>query len=79
MPVITIEDLAEETYRALKARAAQNGRTTETEILNILEDALRPIVSIKIGSELAAFGRRFLLPDLDIPRDSAPIEPATFE
>ncbi len=60
-------------------RAAQHGRSTEAEIREILEDAVRPKVRTKIGSELAAFGQQLGGLDLDRIRDPAPIEPATFE
>jgi plasmid stability protein len=79
MPVITVRKLSEETHRALKLRAAQHGRSTEAEIREILEEAVRPTKRIKIGSELAAFGHRFGGLDLNVNRDQAPTEPATFE
>ena len=79
MPVITVRNLPEEIHRALKLRAARHGRSTEAEIREILKEAVRPKARVKIGSELAAFGRRFGGVDLEISRDQAPTEPATFE
>ena len=79
MPVVTVRNLPEETHRALKARAAQHGRSTEAEIREILKEAVHPKTRVKIGSELAAFGQRLGGPDLDITRDPAPTEPAVFE
>jgi plasmid stability protein len=79
MSVVTVRNLPEETHRALKLRAAQHGRSTEAEIRDILEQAVRPQARIKIGSELAAFGKRFRGVDLDITRDQAPTEAASFE
>ncbi len=79
MAAVTVRNLPEETHRALKLRAARNGRSTEAEIREILEDAVRPKARVKIGSELAAFGRRFGVLDLDITRDQTPTDPATFE
>jgi len=79
MPVVTVRNLPEETHRALKLRAAQHGRSTEAEIREILEEAVRPKARVKIGSELAAFGQRFGGLDLDITRDQTPTEPAVFE
>ena len=79
MPVVTVRKLPVETHRALKIRAARHGRSTEAEIRQILEEAVRPETRVKIGSELAAFGRRFGGLDLDITRDQTPIEPADFE
>ena len=79
MPAVTVRNLPEETHRALKLRAAQHGRSTEAEIREILEEAVRPKTRIKIGSELAAFGQRFGGLELDITRDQTPTEPAVFE
>ncbi|MBK9428367.1 MAG: plasmid stability protein [Gammaproteobacteria bacterium] len=79
MPAVTIRNLTEETHRALKQRAASHGRTTEAEIRAILEQAVNPGTRVKLGSELAAFGRRFGGLDLELPRDPAPTDAATFE
>jgi plasmid stability protein len=79
MSVVTVRNVPEETHRALKLRAAQHGRSTEAEIREILEEAVRPATRVKIGSELAAFGQRFGGIDLDLAREQAPIEPARFE
>ncbi|MBI2779560.1 MAG: Arc family DNA-binding protein [Gammaproteobacteria bacterium] len=79
MPAVTVRNLPEETHRALKLRAAQHGRSTEAEIREILEDAVRPKTRVKIGSELAAFGQHFGGFDLDFARDQTPAEPAVFE
>ncbi|MGD0731434.1 MAG: TraY domain-containing protein [Terracidiphilus sp.] len=79
MPAVTVRKLSEKTHRALKVRAARNGRSTEAEIRVILEDAVTPKPSIKIGSELAAFGRRYGGIELNYKRDRRPIEAAKFE
>ena len=79
MPIVTVRKLPVETHRALKLRAAQHGRSTEAEIREILEDAVRPKTRLKIGSELAAFGQRFGCLDLDVSRDQTPTEPAVFD
>lgn len=79
MSAITVRNLPDETHRALRLRAAQHGRSTEAEIRAILEQAVRPIERVKIGTELAAFGQRFDRPDLPSSRDPAPPEPAEFE
>jgi plasmid stability protein len=79
MPAVTVRNLPAETHRALKLRAAHNGRSTEAEIRVILEEAVSPRTRIRIGSELAAFGQRFGGIDLDIVRDSTPAEAAVFE
>ncbi|MGE3875407.1 MAG: plasmid stabilization protein [Parvibaculaceae bacterium] len=79
MPAVTIRNLSKEIHRALKLRAARHGRSTEAEIRNILEEAVHPKEHVKIGSELAAFGRRFGGLDLKIERDQTPPDPAEFE
>src|SRR5260221_371045 len=52
MPVVTVRNLPEETHRALKVRAAEHGRSTEAEIREILEEAVRPATRIKMGRSL---------------------------
>ena len=79
MPIVTVRKLPVETHRALKLRAAQHGRSTEAEIREILEEAVRPKTRVKIGSELAAFGQRFGGLDLNVTRSQTPTEPAEFE
>lgn len=79
MPAVIVRNLPEETHRALKQRAARHGRSTEAEIREILEEAVRPKARLKIGSELAAFGQEMGGLDLDIARDQAPVDPAKFE
>lgn len=79
MPVVTVRNLPDATHRALKLRAAQHGRSTEAEIREILEEAVRPATRIKIGSELAAFGQRFEGINIDVTRDQTPPDPALFE
>ncbi len=79
MAVVTIRNLPGATHRALKVRAARNGRSTEAEIRKILEEAVRPKARLKIGSELAAFGKRLGGVELDLKRDQTPTAAAVFE
>ena len=79
MPAVTVRNLPAEVHRALKLRAAHNSRSTEAEIRVILEEAVSPKARIRVGSELAAFGRRFGGIDLGINRNQTPTEPAIFE
>jgi antitoxin FitA len=78
MAAVTVRNLPEKTHRALKLRAARNGRSTEAEIRIILEESVAPKPKLKIGSELAAFGRRYGGIELNIKRDPRPAEPADF-
>lgn len=79
MASITVRNLPDETHRALRVRAAQNGRSTEAEVREILEAAVRSKERVKIGSELAAFGDKYKLNDLNIQRDQEPPRIASFE
>ncbi len=80
MAVVTVRNLPEATHRALKLRAARHGRSTEAEIRAILEEQVRPKARVRIGSELAAFGKRFGKgTELNVDRDQTPTEPAEFE
>jgi len=79
MAAVTVRNLSEKTHRALKLRAARNGRSTEAEIRLILEETVSPKPRLKIGSELAAFGRRYGGIELNYKRDRKPIEAAKFE
>jgi plasmid stability protein len=79
MAAVTVRKLSEKTHRALKLRAARNGRSTEAEIRHILEESVKSKPRLKIGSELAAFGRRYGGIELNYERDKRPIEPAKFE
>lgn len=77
---MTIRDLSDETHRALRARAAYHGRSTEAEIRDILEAAVR----LKLGSLLAAIGRDAEMSNRDVEalqqqRDRTPAVPMTFE
>jgi plasmid stability protein len=83
MPAVTIRNLSDETHRALRVRAAHHGRSTEAEIRDILEAAVRPSQRVKLGSLLASIGREAELSDSDVEalqeRDKTRAEPMTFE
>jgi antitoxin FitA len=67
----------------LKTRAAQHGRSTEAEIRNILEAAVRPEGRVKLGSLLGAIGREAGLSEQDVAtlqnHDKTPVKPLGFE
>ncbi|MCV0396445.1 MAG: plasmid stabilization protein [Rhizobiaceae bacterium] len=86
MPAVTIRNLSSETHRALKVRAARNGRSTEAEIRDILEKAAQPERRIRLGTLLAEIGREARLTeeewsafDAALERDDAPAEPIRFD
>jgi plasmid stability protein len=74
---IVVRNLSPETHRALQARAARHGHSTEAEARMILDEAVRPAARVRLGSALAALARPFGGLDLDISRDKTPAEPIT--
>jgi len=79
MAALTIRNIPEETHRALKIRAARNGRSTEAELRTILEETVRPAERLRLGTELSALGKSLGGLDLSFQRSSEPIEPVEFE
>jgi antitoxin FitA len=79
MPAVTIRNLPAETHRALKQRASRNSRSTEAEIRMILEEAVRPEARVRIGSALAAFGRKHGGIELEALRDRTPAGGTMFD
>ena len=84
MPAVTIRNISEEIHRALKLRAAQNGRSTEAEMRNILESAVRPAERLRLGSALSALSRKAGLTNADFEAlerasDKTPALPMSFE
>lgn len=77
MAAVAVRNLPEETHRALKARAARHGRSTEEEIRQILEEAVRPKAGL--GSELASIGQSVGGIELVIRRDRTSVVPAKFK
>ncbi|MFT3877121.1 MAG: antitoxin [Propioniciclava sp.] len=73
MPAITVRNLSAETHRALKARAAAHGRSTEAEVREILDAAAAE--GPRLGTLLASIGREAGGVDLPIVRDQTPREP----
>ena len=79
MPVLSIRNLPAETHRALKIRAARNGRSTEAEVRAILVGAVEPASHAAIGTELAAFAAASGGIDIAASRSPVAVEPAGFE
>jgi len=52
MPNLTVRNLPEETHRALRLRAARNGRSTEAEVRAILELTVMPPERVRFGTAL---------------------------
>lgn len=84
MAAVTIRNLPEATHRALKLRAAHHGRSTEAEIREILDAAVRPAVRVRLGSAIAEESRRLGLTNDDFAAleemgDRQPANPMSFE
>jgi antitoxin FitA len=77
MSAITIRNLPDETRRALKVRAARNGRSTEAEIRLILQAAVQP--PLGLGSTLKAIGQGLGGVELADRRDPTEPEAASFD
>lgn len=84
MSSITVRNVPEEVHRALRVRAARHGRSTEAEIREILEAAVKPQGRVKLGSLLADIGRKVKLTDDEFTifesiRDKSPARIVSFE
>lgn len=55
MAAVVVRNIPDKTLRALKLRAARQGRSTEAEIRSIIEAAVSP--SAGVGTALAEIGR----------------------
>lgn len=71
MASISVRNLPDETYRALKLRAATAGRSTEAEIRLILNQAIQQKQPVKLGSLLTQIGRETGGVDLDNMRETS--------
>jgi plasmid stability protein len=79
MASITIRNVPDEVHRAIRVRAAMNGRSAEAEVRDILERAAKPEGRVKLGSLLARIGREVGGFDLTIERDKTASDPVSFE
>jgi antitoxin FitA len=78
MNTLTIRKVPDDLYRSLRLRAAQNGRSAEAEVREILKNALKPertlLDSLNEIREQLGGGV-----ELDITRDKRPFRGASFE
>ncbi|WP_414040014.1 FitA-like ribbon-helix-helix domain-containing protein [Acidithiobacillus sp. M4-SHS-6] len=86
MANVNVRNLPDAVHRALRVRAALHGRSTEAEIRDILEIAVRPPERVKLGSLLTSIAREAGggLTDeeyarFESVRDKMPAEPMSFE
>lgn len=83
MAAVTIRNLSEEAHRALKVRAAQHNRSTESEMRAILEAAVRPDHRLRLGTALSQLSNKIGLTNADVEAlengaDARPAEPMNF-
>lgn len=84
MAMLTVRNLPDDVHRALRVRAAHNGRSTEAEVREILASVVKPDSRLRMGEALAALSRKIHLTDddfdvFDQTRDKKPAEPMRFE
>jgi antitoxin FitA len=79
MATVTIRNLPDAVHTAIRVRAAHNGRSTEAEIRHILAESVEQPGRLRVGTELRRYAQSIGFAELDLPRDPAPIEPASFE
>lgn len=74
MAAVLVRNIPNDTLKALKARAARSGRSTEAEIRAILAAAVTP--PLRIGSALAEIGRQLGGVELDLQAVRGKVRPA---
>jgi plasmid stability protein len=82
--MLTVRNLPEDVHRALRARAAQHGQSTEAEVREILARAVKPETRVRMGDALAALGATVGLTNADFEvlnqcKDKTPAEPLSLE
>lgn len=78
MAAITVRNLPEETHRALKARAAAHGRSTEAEVRAILNEAVHEPTGEGFGTRIARLAAEVGGFELDLTRSATAREPIEF-
>lgn len=81
---MTVRNLPDEVHRALRVRAAQNGRSTEAEVRDILTRIALPEKRLLLGDALSELSRKCGLANEDFEifeqvRDKTPAEPMELE
>lgn len=84
MAMLTVRNLPDDVHRALRARAAQHGRSTEAEVREILSAAVKPEGRVRLGDAMAALVQTIGLTNEDVEAlqrtmDKTPAEPPRFE
>lgn len=84
MAILTVRNLPDDVHRALRARAAQHGRSTEAEVREILAAAVKLETRVRLGDAIAALAQTAGLTSEDVEafertKDKTPAKPLKFE
>lgn len=77
MHSLTIRKVPDEVHRALRVRAALNGRSAEAEVRAIIESAVVP--KVNLADALGAIGQSLGGIDVDFARDKQPYRTKAFK
>ncbi|WP_252177754.1 plasmid stabilization protein [Endozoicomonas sp. 4G] len=83
MAMMTLRNIPDELYSALKVRAKRNNRSMVAEVRNILREVLQPEDRVLMGDALVNAGQDIGLTDEEVDileqnRDKTPAEPVKF-
>lgn len=88
MAILTVRNVPDEVHRALRVRAARHGRSTESEVREILASVVKPSSRLRLGDALATLSGEVGLTNEDFAvydalrdqaKDKAAAEPLRFE
>jgi plasmid stability protein len=63
--MLTVRNRPDDVHRALRARAAQHGRSAEAQVREILARAVKPQTRLRLGDALSQLGRKMGLTNAD--------------
>jgi antitoxin FitA len=77
MAILTVRNVPDEVHRALRLRAAEHGRSTEAEVREILERAVKPAQRMLMGAAMTAIARDAGVTAADVSELRAVLDDAT--
>ena len=77
MSTLTVRKVPDEVHRALRVRAALNGRSAEAEVRAIIESAVVP--QVNLADALGAIGKSLGGVSVDFARDQRPYRSKAFK
>ena len=77
MAILTVRNVPDEVHRALRLRAAEHGRSTEAEVREILERAVKPVQRVRMGGAMATIARDAGVTDADVSALRAALDDTT--